>query len=74
MYYAIASADVATPSLDMTSALAPLGIGLLGLLILSAGMITWIAVQHYWEQQNLHISKYSSSEHPAVPMKYKQAA
>jgi len=43
MFTIISYSGVATAQLDMTAALTPLGIGLLSLLMLSAGMIIWSA-------------------------------
>lgn len=45
MWHALTSPGIATAQLDMTQALAPLGIGLVGLLALSAAGIVWAAVQ-----------------------------
>lgn len=41
----IESGGIPAAHLDMTAALAPLGIGLMGLLAVSAGMIVWYAVR-----------------------------
>ena len=41
--------------MDLTSGYAPLAVGLVGLTWISAGMITWMAIAHYWEASPVSI-------------------
>ena len=60
--------------MDLTSGYAPLGVGLLGLLWISAGMITWMALEHYWDTSHVPIPEHPSYEPVAAPMEYTEAA
>ena len=60
--------------MDLTSGYAPLGVGLVALTWISAGMITWIALAHYWETSHLPIPEHPSSESVAASIQYKEAA
>ena len=60
--------------MDLTSGYTPLGVGLLGLMGLSAGMITWMAIAHYWDTSHRLIPEHPPYEPVAAPMEYKEAA
>lgn len=60
--------------MDLTSGYAPLGVGLLGLMWISAGMITWMAIEHYWETSHTPIPEHPSYEPAAASIEYKEAA
>jgi hypothetical protein len=47
MWSFISQSELATAVLDFTNDLAPLLVGLLGVVWLSSGMIVWAAIHHY---------------------------
>jgi hypothetical protein len=66
MWTPIIQTGVANATMDFTSEFSLLAAGLAGLLWLSAGMITWMAVQHYREQTTLQVPELTpaSTEYP----------
>lgn len=77
MLSAIMPTEITNLVTTLTAGYAPLGVGMLGLMWLSAGMITWMAVQHYWEDAHLDIPAHPApARHPAriEHVEYKEAA
>ena len=74
MFISLIPTGVTSLLVDLTSGYAPLGVGLVGLTWISAGMITWMAIAHYWDTSHLPIPEHPSSEPVAAPMAYKEAA
>lgn len=80
MLSALIPMEIASLVEALTSGYAPLGVGLIGLTWLSAGMITWMAIQHYWEDAHLEIPPHPAPiPHPTRParieqVEYKKAA
>jgi hypothetical protein len=50
MWSFLVQPGVASVVVDFTNALSPLGIGLVGLMLVAAGAITFSAIQHSWSQ------------------------
>jgi hypothetical protein len=69
MFTLIVHSGITSAQLDMTAAFAPLGIGLLSLLAVSAGMIVWVAVR-----SRLHDSVVETAPVAAPPREQKMAA
>lgn len=66
MLSAIMPIEITHLATTLTAGYAPLGVGMVGLMWLSAGMITWMAVQHYWEDAHLEIPAHPTPvRHPA---------
>jgi len=58
MWHGIAQAGLASAGVDFTSSLSLLTVGLVGLVWwLSAGLITFMALQHYWSQTQPRLSE-----------------
>jgi hypothetical protein len=74
MFSSLIPTGVTSLFVDLTSGYAPLVVGLVGLTWISAGMITWIALAHYWETSHLPMPEQPSSEPVAAPLEYKEAA
>lgn len=74
MFSSLIPTGVTSLLMDLTSGYAPLGVGLLGLTWISVGMITWIAIKHYWETSHVSIPEHPSYEPVAAPLEYKEAA
>ena len=74
MFSSLIPTGVTSLLMDLTSGYAPLGVGLFGLLWISAGMLTWMAIAHYWDTSHAPIPEHSSSESVAASMEYKEAA
>lgn len=60
---------IATTTVDFTTDLSVLGVGLLGALALAAGMITVSALRYAWSQ-----AAQPATEATVAPMDYRQAA
>jgi hypothetical protein len=50
MWYVVTPSGLASAGVDFTESLSLLVAGLVGLVWLSAGLIVFIALQHYWSQ------------------------
>ena len=50
MWHVIAQSGLASTGVDFTESLSLLGAGLVGVVWLSAGLIVFLALQHYWSQ------------------------
>jgi len=57
MWRVIAQAGLASAGIDFTDSLSLLVAGLVGLVWLSAGLIAFMAVQHYWSQTQTQLSE-----------------
>jgi len=57
MWHVIAQSGLASAGVDFTSSLSLLAVGLVGLVWLSAGLITLMALQHYWSQTQPRLSE-----------------
>jgi len=57
MWQVIAQAGLASAGIDFTDSLSLLVAGLVGLVWLSAGLIAFMAVQHYWSQTQTQLSE-----------------
>jgi len=57
MWHVIAQAGLASAGIDFTDSLSLLVVGLVGLVWLSAGLIAFMAVQHYWSQTQTQLSE-----------------
>jgi len=57
MWHVIAQAGLASAGIDFTDSLSLLVAGLVGLVWLSAGLIAFMAVQHYWSQTQTQLSE-----------------
>jgi hypothetical protein len=57
MWHVIAQAGLASAGVDFTDSLSLLVAGLVGLVWLSAGLIAFMAVQHYWSQTQTKLSE-----------------
>jgi hypothetical protein len=55
MWYGIAPSGLASTGVDFTESLALLIAGLVSLVWLSAGLIAFLAVQHYWFQTQTRV-------------------
>ena len=74
MLSALIPMEVANWVGTLTSGYAPLGVGLIGLTWFSAGMITWMAIRHYWEDAHLEIPPHPAPVHrPSHPSCTEQA-
>ena len=57
MWHVIAQAGLASAGVDFTESLSLLVAGLVGLVWLSAGLIAFLAGQHYWSQPQTQVSE-----------------
>jgi len=57
MWHVIAQAGLASAGIDFTDSLSLLVAGLVGLVWLSAGLIAFLAGQHYWSQTQTQLSE-----------------
>jgi hypothetical protein len=57
MWYGIAQSGLASAGVDFTSSLTLLAVGLVGLVWLSAGLITCMALQHYRSRTRPRLSE-----------------
>ena len=57
MWHVIAQAGLASAGIDFTDSLSLLVAGLVGLVWLSAGLIAFMAAQHYWSQTQTQLSE-----------------
>jgi hypothetical protein len=55
MWHVIAQAGLASAGVDFTDSLSLLVAGLVGLVWLSAGLIAFMALQHYWSQTQMQV-------------------
>jgi len=69
MWYGIAQSALASAGVDFTESLSLLVAGLVGVVWLSAGLIVFLALQHYWSQTRTRLP-----ETPPGPLDHQEAA
>ena len=67
MWSFVTQPGIATAVLDVTNDLSLLGVGLLGLTMLSIGSIAWVAIRH-------HLSQDTEPAVETAPTNYRKAA
>ena len=74
MFSSLISTGATSWVMDLTGGYVPLGVGLLGFMWISAGLVTWMAIEHYWETSHMCIPEHPSYKRVDTPMEYKEAA
>jgi hypothetical protein len=69
MRHVIAQAGLASTGVDFTESLSLLGAGLVGVVWLSAGLIVFLALQHYWSQPRTRLPETTPN-----PLDHQEAA
>jgi len=64
--------------MDLTGGYVPLSVGLLGFIWISTGILTWMALEHYWESSHMRTPEHPSYKQidklVAASIEYKEAA
>ena len=69
MWYVMAQSGLARAGVDFTESLSLLGAGLVGVVWLSAGLIVFLALQHYWSQTRTRLPETTPN-----PLDHQEAA